>query len=86
MDDSVCDGGVGCLLRNINVIGNGWPFMTLFLTTYIILTYSMVQKGNNFLKSFTSATYVMLLIAVVSFPFNVLPHTIVVIIHFFSRL
>jgi hypothetical protein len=71
-DTSVCDGGLGCLFRNINVIGNGWPYLTIFFLSYFIITFVMVNKGNHFLKSFTTSTYVMLIISIISLVFGMI--------------
>jgi hypothetical protein len=67
-----CTGGLGCLLKNINDIGNGYPFLTIFFLTYVILTIGMIKKGNHTLKSFTASTFTMLIIAIISYPFGVL--------------
>ena len=69
-DTSVCNGGISCLLRNINEVGNGYPFLTVFIMAYIISTLVLLKKGNHFLKSFTASTFLMFILSLISVPFD----------------
>jgi len=67
-------------LKNINDIGDGFPFLSIFITIYVISTFILVKKGNHFIKSFTASTFLMLLLAVLSYPFGLLKQQILLTI------
>ena len=64
---SSLDNGIGCLLSNINTIGNGWPFLTIFALIYFVTTILMLKANNHFIKSFTASTFLMWIIATLSY-------------------
>lgn len=78
VDNPNCDFGLGCLFRSINDVGGGLPYLTLFTLIYVVITFGLVNSGNNFVKSFTTSTFVMLLIALVSIPAQVVTEQILI--------
>jgi multisubunit Na+/H+ antiporter MnhB subunit len=64
-NDPACEYGFSCLLKGINNVGLGFPFLVIFVLTWIILTTAYMHYNNHFIKSFTASTFVMVLIAII---------------------
>lgn len=76
LNETVCGSGLGCMALKLNDAGNGWPFMVIFVMTYIVLTFGLIKNNNHFVKSFTASTYAMLMVAIVAFVYSTTEHMI----------
>jgi len=75
-----CKYGLGCLLKNINTVGHGFPFLSLFVLIWIVITVGMMYQNNHFIKSLTASTFIMLLISIPSWLYGLLTDKLFVII------
>lgn len=69
-NNPTCSKGIGCLFSSLNDVGNGFPFLSLFIILYTISTFVMVKKGNSFKKAFAMSTFIMTLISLISWSYG----------------
>lgn len=72
MNNPECLDGVGCFFKNINDVGQGFPFLAILLMTYVIATFGMIKAGNDTLKSFIASTFLMMFLVIIGYIYELI--------------
>lgn len=62
-----CHDGIGCLFKNINDVSQGWMFISVLITVFIIATFAMITKGTDTLKAFVASSFLMLFLTIIGY-------------------
>ena len=71
-NNTVCEQGMGCLFRNVNTVGNGYPFLTIMAIVLTLSMFGMITVGNSVRKSLLVVSFVGLLMVSISVPYQLI--------------
>jgi len=65
-----CEFGIGCMLRNINEVGNGYPAFSMIVVVFVIGFFGLKKAGNDTLKSFAASSTIMTIITLIGYIYS----------------